>query len=168
MKNWENKAIDATTPTLSWDIRRQTVMRMVAQKVLAQNKVDVFVNPPLLTLPGKIGAAGGNGGGGGGANAGHGFGASLGVPEVFVPAGFSDTIYDPVVKLSDDGTEYRSSPGTTPTKLASPLPFTIDFWAAPGDETVILKVASAYEAATHHRKAPPGFGPVTDTRLSSR
>ncbi|HZF28555.1 MAG TPA: amidase family protein [Gammaproteobacteria bacterium] len=167
MKNWENKKIDIATPTLSWDLRRQTVMRTVVLKVLAQNKIDVFVNPPLLALPGKIGAAG-NGGGGGGAAAGHGYGASLGLPEAFVPAGFSNTIYDTVAKLSDDGTEYRSSPGTTPTKLESPLPFNMAFWAGPGDETIILKVASAYEAATHHRKAPPGFGPVTDTRLSAR
>jgi hypothetical protein len=59
-------------------------------------------------------------------------------------------------------------PGTTPTKLASPLPFNMAFWAGPGDEAIILNVASAYEAATHHRKAPPGFGAVTDTRLSAR
>ena len=85
-----------------------------------------------------------------------------------MPAGFSSEIYDTVAKLSDDGTEYRSSPGTTATKLASPLPFNMAFWAGPGDEAIILKIASAYEAATHHRKAPPGFGPVTDARIFAR
>jgi hypothetical protein len=34
------------------------------------------------------------------------------------------------------------------------------FWAGPGEEPTILKVASAYEAATHHRTPPPGFGPL--------
>ena len=70
-------------------------------------------------------------------------------------------------KLSDDGTKYESTPGTTPTKLASPLPFNIGFWAGPGDEAVVLKVASAYEAATHHRAPPAGFGPVPGQRQSS-
>jgi hypothetical protein len=35
------------------------------------------------------------------------------------------------------------------------------FWAGPGEEPALLKVASAYEAATHHRVAPAGFGPLS-------
>jgi amidase len=125
--------------------------------VLAQNGIDVFVNPPLITLPAKLGGPGNRGGGG----SGHGYGARLGIPEVFVPAGFADTIYEPTFKLSEDGKEYESVAGTVPTKLASPLPFNIAFWAGPGDESVVLKVASAYEAATHHRRPAPDFGPLT-------
>jgi hypothetical protein len=34
------------------------------------------------------------------------------------------------------------------------------FWAGPGDEVRVLKVASAYEAATHDRRPPLAFGPV--------
>jgi Asp-tRNA(Asn)/Glu-tRNA(Gln) amidotransferase A subunit family amidase len=41
--------------------------------------------------------------------------------------------------------------------MAQPMPFSLEFWGAPGDEAPILKVASAYEAATHHRKPPPAF-----------
>jgi amidase len=40
------------------------------------------------------------------------------------------------------------------------MPFGIEYWAGPGDDPVVLKVASAYESATHHRKPPPGFAPV--------
>ena len=40
------------------------------------------------------------------------------------------------------------------------LPFNIAFWAGPGEENTLLMVASAYVAATHHRKAPAAFGPV--------
>jgi Asp-tRNA(Asn)/Glu-tRNA(Gln) amidotransferase A subunit family amidase len=156
MTNWGNKAIDIRTDEVTFIMKRKEVMRMVMLKVLAQNDIDVFVNPPLITLPAKIGGPGSRGGGG----AGHGYGARLGIPEVFVPAGFATTIYEPTFKLSDDGKEYESVPGTTPTKLASPLPFNIAFWAGPGDESVVLKVASAYEAATHHRKPPPAFGPL--------
>ena len=87
MANWENKAIDIRTDDVAFIMRRKEVMRMAALKVLAQNDVDVFVNPPLLALPGKIGQP--SGGGGGGSAAGHGYGARLGIPEVFVPAGFA-------------------------------------------------------------------------------
>jgi amidase len=158
MKNWENKGIDIRTQALVHDMKRQAAMRMVALKVLQQNDIDVFVNPPLAELPGKIGVP--SGGTTSPFGAGHGYGAGLGIPEVFVPAGFSDTVYEPTFKLNADATEYEGTPGTTPTKLASPLPFNMAFWAGPGDETIILKVASAYEAATHHRKPPAGFGPL--------
>jgi Asp-tRNA(Asn)/Glu-tRNA(Gln) amidotransferase A subunit family amidase len=134
-------------------------------KVLEQNDVDVFVYPPLLALPGKIGQP--SGGGGGSSAAGHGFGARLGVPEVFVPAGFATEIYEPTFALKADGTGYTSTPGTTPTKLERPLPFTMGFSAGPGDEAVVLKVASAYENATHHRAPPAGFGPLPGQRQSS-
>jgi hypothetical protein len=86
---------------------------------------------------------------------------------VFVPAGFATEIYEPTFALKEDGTGYTSTPGRTPTKLASPLPFNIAFWAGPGDEAVVLKVASAYEAATHHRAPPAGFGPLLGERQSS-
>jgi Asp-tRNA(Asn)/Glu-tRNA(Gln) amidotransferase A subunit family amidase len=50
------------------------------------------------------------------------------------------------------------------TRLVGPtpaeLPVSITFLARPFDEPVLLKIASAYEAATHHRRPPPDFGPV--------
>jgi Asp-tRNA(Asn)/Glu-tRNA(Gln) amidotransferase A subunit family amidase len=84
----------------------------------------------------------------------------LGIPEVFVPAGFADAIYDLQFKLSDDGKKYDAVEAAEATKLTSVLPYNIAFWAEPGQESLLLKVASAYEAATHHRKAPAAFGPV--------
>ena len=48
------------------------------------------------------------------------------------------------------------------TRLDSPLPVGISFWAGPGDEPILLRAASAYEAATTHRMPPPGFGPVRE------
>jgi hypothetical protein len=53
------------------------------------------------------------------------------------------------------------------TVLELPLPVGISFWAGPGDEPAILKVASAYEAATRHRKAPAAFGPLPRERPRS-
>jgi len=41
------------------------------------------------------------------------------------------------------------------------MPISITFFAGQGDEPTLLKIGSAYESATHHRFAPPDFGPVT-------
>jgi Asp-tRNA(Asn)/Glu-tRNA(Gln) amidotransferase A subunit family amidase len=160
MKNWENKPVDIGTDVISYTIRRAAAMRLAIVKVLEQNDLDVFVTPPTLTLPTKIGGSAHPDRGS------YGYGARMGLPEVFVPAGFAAEVYDPTLVLNEDGTEYERTAGATPTKPASPLPFNIGFWAGPGEEPLVLKVASAYEAATHHRKAPPGFGPVRGTYQS--
>jgi len=138
-------------------MKRRDTLRMALIKVLEQNKLDVLVNPVNLTLQGKIGgAAVANNGGGG-----FGYGAMLGIPEVFVPAGFATEVYDAKFELSKDGKKYEGVEGTTPTKLGGiGLPYNIAFWAEPGQESALIKVGSAYEAATHHRKAPPALGPV--------
>jgi amidase len=154
MKNWENKAIDIRTNAVSHIMKRRDAVRMAMMKVLEQNKIDVFVNPSTTALARKLGRAAEP------ERRSYGYGAVLGIPEVFVPAGFAQVSYEPEFKLSDDGKKYDSIAGTKPTTLASPLPFNIGFWAGIGEESTILKVASAYEAATHHRKAPAGFGPV--------
>lgn len=77
-----------------------------------------------------------------------------------MPAGFADSIYEAKFVLSADATKYEDAEATEPTWLANPLPYTIAFWAGPGEESTLLKVSSAYEGATHHRNAPAGFGPV--------
>jgi len=157
MKNWENKEMDIRTNAVTYTMKRRDTLRMVMLKVLQQNKIDVFVNPVNLALQGKIGGASVTGGGGGG----FGYGAMLGIPEVFVPAGFAASIYDLEFTLAKDGKKYEAKESTTATQLGGiGLPYNIGFWAGPGDETTLLKVGSAYEAATHHRKPPPAFPPV--------
>jgi amidase len=44
------------------------------------------------------------------------------------------------------------------------MPVSLMFWAGPGYDSDVIKVASAYEAATHHRVPPPAFGPLTPPR----
>jgi hypothetical protein len=88
-------------------------------------------------------------------------GPNAGLTEVLVPAGYVKVTYDPVFKLSDDGKRYVSAPSDVPTKLAEPgLPFSLVFRCEPGKEDIILKVASAYEAASKRRTPPPAFGPL--------
>ena len=158
MKNWENKEMDIRTDAITYTMKRRDTLRMVMTKVLRQNNIDVFVNPVNPTLPEKIGGATV---GESGSRSGFGYGARLGIPEVFVPAGFSDTVVDAKFVLSKDGTKYEGELNSAPTKLGGVgLPYNIAFWAEPGQESTLIKVGAAYEAATHHRKPPPGFGPV--------
>ena len=45
-------------------------------------------------------------------------------------------------------------------KLPQPMPISITFFAGQGEEPTLIKIGTAYESATHHRFAPPAFGPV--------
>jgi len=75
-----------------------------------------------------------------------------GFPAITVPAGFTTEIWD------------RERDGNGATRLVGPikasLPVGVDFIARPFDEAMLIRIASAYEAATRHRKPPPDFGPV--------
>jgi Asp-tRNA(Asn)/Glu-tRNA(Gln) amidotransferase A subunit family amidase len=84
----------------------------------------------------------------------------LGVPEITVPAGYNQIVYEAKYALSANKTSYAQVPGTEKTLMQNPMPTSMMFWAGPGEEPAVLKVASAYEAATHHRVPPADFGPL--------
>ncbi len=140
----------------------QSVMRMVVLKVMYENKIDVFVNPEQTTPPYLLGGALEP-------DVNHRpsrsccqtFTAMLGSPEVEVPAGFTTVTFDPKYVLSKDKKSYYAVTGNTESKLPHPMPISMMFWSGPGNDGSVLKVASAYEAATHHRTPPPMFGPLT-------
>jgi hypothetical protein len=142
-------------------VRMRDVMRMVLLKVMYQNDIDVFIAPENTLPHRKIGgpsdptvnrrsATGST----------QTFTALLGIPEITIPAGYNQIVYEPSFVLSADGTEYTEVSGTEPSLLPVPLPIAMMFWSGPGDEPRLLRVASAYEAATRHRTPPPDFGPV--------
>ena len=137
-------------------VKMHTLFRYAVMKVMRENHIDVFVQPNLTIPPGKTGGAQEPTAAGRSAS---GFAITdlLGVPEIIVPAGFNQVVYDPQFVLSDDKKSYVARAGTVESKLSRPLPMSIEYWAGPGDEPVMLKIASAYEAATHHRKPPAGF-----------
>ena len=84
--------------------------------------------------------------------------AANGFPSINVPAGYTTQVYDRVRDPSaPDGSRVV---GPTPAKL----PVSITFLARPFDEPLLFKIGSAYEAATHHRVPPLGFGPVSGER----
>jgi hypothetical protein len=69
--------------------------------------------------------------------------------------------YDPVFVLSADKKRYIPTNSNTPKTLPAPgLPFSLVFRAEPGKEDIILKLASAYQAASKRRVPPPAFGPL--------
>jgi amidase len=84
----------------------------------------------------------------------------LGVPEMIIPAGFQQTVYEPQYKLSDDKKSYTTVPGTVASTMANPMPYSIMFWGGPGDEPSLIKIASSYELASKHRAPPPMFPPL--------
>ena len=73
---------------------------------------------------------------------------------------FNTIVYEPDYVLNAAKTGYVAATNDNRrSTLEPPLPVGISFWAGPGDEGVVIKVA-AYEAATRHRKALPAFGAV--------
>jgi len=158
MKQTPRLALD--TPTY---LEMQSVIRMIILKTMYENKVDVFVNPEQTTPPYLLG----------GAmepdvndrpsrSCCQTFTAMIGGPEIDVPAGFVTTTYDPQTVLRSDKKDYTYVTGSVESKLPHPMPTSLMFWSGPGSDANVIKVASAYESATHHRAPPPSFGPVPE------
>jgi amidase len=135
------------------------IARLVVGKVMEQNGIDVLVIPNIpapverneFARDPTVNGVRPNG---------PSITDLLGVPEMIVPAGYNQVVYESQYALSADKKSYVAVPGTVKSLMRSPMPTSIMFWAAPGDESRVLRVASAYEAATHHRVPPPDFGPL--------
>jgi len=150
-------------------LQMQAVLRMIILKVMYENGIDAFVNPENTLPPMKLGGAPepevlGRGS----ASCCQRFTALLGGPEVDVPAGYIRTIYESQFALSADKKRYEPVTGTVKSELPVPMPISLMFWAGPGNDPEVIKVASAYEAATHHRVPPPAFGPLKPSRVTKR
>jgi len=157
--NWQNLS-DIRSDGLTERIKMREVMQRVVLKVMRENNLDVLVNP-LTTIPiPKIGGPVEPEINSRPSNR-YAFTADAGIPEIVVPAGFNRVVYEPKFALSSDTRSYRSVSGTERTLLDAPgLPISLSFWAGPGEESTILKAASAYEAVTKHRRPPAAFGPL--------
>jgi amidase len=159
MKNWESK-LNIASDGMTQHMKMRDVMRMVIFKVMYQNHIDVFVNPTITIPPAKNGYASQP------AINDRPLGrfptsANVGFPEITVPAGFNNIIYEPEFALNDAKDDYITvANDARQSLLESPLPFGISFWGGPGDEPTVLKIASIYEQATKHRVPPSAFGPV--------
>lgn len=163
-QNFEDHAAELTIEStgLNDRIMVREVMRKVMAKVMGDNKLDAFTNPLSTLPPAKLGQVGNPSGAGLRPSTRFPLSADAGTPEVVVPMGFSRIVYDPIMTLNpEDSSRVIGIPGTVETVLPEPgLPHGIAFWAGPGQEAVLLEIASAYETETTHRQPPPNFGPV--------
>src|SRR5215467_340736 len=163
-KNWE-EVTDMRNPHgqrqgVNERIMLRELLRRVDMMVLLENRLEALVRLHTPFPPGKIGGAGQPGiqqnlrrESFNGPNA--------GLTEVLIPAGYVTTVYDPRFALSPDGTRYVAVTSDAPTTIPEPgLPFSLVFRAEPGKEDLLLRIASAYEAASQRRVPPPAFGPL--------
>jgi Asp-tRNA(Asn)/Glu-tRNA(Gln) amidotransferase A subunit family amidase len=163
-KNWE-EVTDPRNPLggrqgVDERIMLRELLRRVDMMVMIENRLDALVRLHTPVPPAKIGGA---------AEPGllarlreeSQYGPNAGLTEVLVPAGYVTTAYDPVFVLSPDRKRYVPAASDTATTIPAPgLPFSLVFRAEPGREDVVLRIASAYEAASKRRVPPPAFGPV--------
>jgi amidase len=161
-KNWEQVA-DPRNPLggrqgVDERIMLRALLRRVDMMVILENKLDALVRLHTPWPPGLIGHP-------------HQYdissnltpeslsGPNAGLTEVLIPAGYVTTVYDPLFALNAEATRYISRPSHTPTTVPEPgLPFSLVMRVEPGKEDVLLKIASAYEAASRRRIPPPDFG----------
>jgi Asp-tRNA(Asn)/Glu-tRNA(Gln) amidotransferase A subunit family amidase len=133
------------------------LLRRVEMKVIQESKLDVVVRLHTSLPPGKIGLAPWPGPAGD-TRGDLRMGPYAGETEVLIPAGYVRTVYDARFVLSPDKRRYIAQNNDTPATVAEPgLPFSLVFRAEPGAEDRILKVASAYEAASKRRVSPPAY-----------
>ncbi len=159
MSNSANK-FDIASPGMTQRMKMREVMRMVIDKVMRQNRLDVLVNP-TITIPPVIHGGAGQPPVNNRPTGRFPTSADLGIPEITVPAGFNSVMYEPKFELNEKQDAYRPvANNTTKTTLKHPMPYGISFWAGAGEEPVVIEVASIYEQATKHRMAPPALGPV--------
>jgi len=160
-KNWE----EVTDPRNALNGRQgvnerimlRELLRRADMMVILENRLDALVRLHTPWPPGLIG---------------HAYqydiasnlrpeslsGPNAGLTEVLIPAGYVTTAFDPVYKLTSDGTKYVSQASDKPTQLAAPgLPFSLVFRCEPGKEDIVLRIASAYENASKRRVPPPAF-----------
>ena len=160
-RNWE-EVTDPRNPLggrqgVNERIMLRELLRRVDMMVILENRLDALVRLHTPWPPGLIGGA-------------YQYdivsnlapeslsGPNAGLSEVLIPAGYVTTVYDPVFKLTADGTRYVSAPSDQPTHIPPPgLPFSLVFRVEPGMEDVQLEIASAYEAASKRRIPPPAF-----------
>jgi len=164
-RNWE-EVTDPRNPLggrqgVDERIMLRELLRRLDMMVLLENRLDAFVRLHTPLPPAKIGGAPDPQGGPGNLRLETFYGPNAGLTEVLIPAGYVTSVYDPVFKLSPDGTRYIPEAAAAPTTLPAPgLPFSLVFRAEPGREDVVLRIASAYEAASRRRIPPPAFGPL--------
>ncbi len=155
-QNWANLKAHAEEGK-SDRIARSYIARMALLKVMYENHLDAFVHAEnTVPTPKLLGPNVGT-------TSLDGITPFFQIPKIVVPAGFTGVEVAPVFALNAAGTGYSAvlPPGAKQTPLEHPMPIAITFFAGQGEEPTLIKIGTAYESATHYRKPPPAFGPVS-------
>jgi Asp-tRNA(Asn)/Glu-tRNA(Gln) amidotransferase A subunit family amidase len=143
----------ATTFDTSARLQARFGLQNVLLQCMQEQRLDALVSPMSTVPPRKL-TAPREPNADGRSPIGWSLIGQQGFPAITVPAGFTTEVWDRV----------RDNNGGT--RLVGPvrasLPVGVDFIARPFDEALLLRIASAFEAATHHRRPPPDFGPLPD------
>jgi amidase len=163
-KNWE-EITDPRNPLngrqgVNERIMLRELLRRVDMMVILENRLDALVRLHTPVPPAKIGGPDVPGVIARLRNESQ-YGPNAGLTEVLIPAGYVRTAYDPVFALSPDRKKYVRAASEKATEIPEPgLPFSLVFRAEPGKEDILLRIASAYEAASKRRVPPPAFGAI--------
>ncbi|MCZ6759772.1 MAG: amidase family protein [Gemmatimonadetes bacterium] len=163
-KNWEELE-DVRRPLgerqgIDERFKLREMLRRLEMKVMIENNLDVVVRLHYPLPPGKIGTSP-QPQPDGDVRGEIRMGPYAGLTSVLVPAGYVQTVYDPVFTLSEDKRRYLRTNNNTAITLPAPgVPFSLVFRADPGREDMILRVASAYQSASKRRVPPPMFPPL--------
>ncbi|HSV22163.1 MAG TPA: amidase [Xanthobacteraceae bacterium] len=152
-------ALEEINSNVTLDLANVFQERFVNQQVvlqcMAQENLDALVSPagniPAYILGAPVGPPLA-----GRTNSVWGLLGQHGFSTLSVPMGFTTHVFDRVRDATArDGTRLV---GPIPAKL----PLGIMFFGRPFSEPTLIRIASAYEAATKHRIPPPDFGPVPE------
>jgi len=140
----------ATVLDTSARLHARFALQTMLMQCMQEQRLDALVSPMSTVPPRKLTSPREPG-----VNGRSAIGYSLigqqGFPVITVPAGFTTEVWDRV--RDGDGTRLVGP-------VAAALPVGVDFIARPFDEAMLFRIASAYEAATKHRRPPPDFGPI--------
>jgi amidase len=141
----------ATVLDTSARLQTRFAFQNLLLQCMQEQRLDALVSPMSTVPPRKL-TAPREPNANGRAPIGWSFIGQQGFPAITVPAGFTTEIWD------------RVRDGNGGTRMVGPvkasLPVGVDFIARPFDEAMLFRIASAFEAATRHRRPPPDFGPV--------
>jgi Asp-tRNA(Asn)/Glu-tRNA(Gln) amidotransferase A subunit family amidase len=140
----------ATTYDTTARLQGRFAVRTILLQCMAEQKLDALVSP-MSTVPPKKLTSPREPASNGRSPIGYSLIGQQGFPVITVPAGFTTNVWD----------RARDGEGTKLVgPIAAALPVGVDFIGRPFDEPLLFRIASAFEAATHHRRPPPDFGPI--------
>jgi Asp-tRNA(Asn)/Glu-tRNA(Gln) amidotransferase A subunit family amidase len=140
---------------------RMEAIREIVERVLADNNLDALIYP-FETIPPPILAGTKDSIAwlvyDGRQNRGwNSFGDASGLPDIGVPAGFTQVVYDRTTRAPSTESLALNPPSV---RREVKLPLNIEFLGKPWSEPQLLGLAAAFEKARGPRTPPPGFGPI--------